>query len=137
MNRRKLPCNTLHFKVTRSETVKGKEKQEEHSRQRGKLESSCRGGKAQDAEGRVSNSFNFTLEFSTSALRNISSLQTPHKLVRNYYTQLGECEYNIAILIKIRKEITKKLLGLRRLSIISTDLETLLYIYNNIYIIYI
>lgn len=78
----------LHFKVTRSETVKGKEKQEEHSRQRGKLEPSGRGGRAQNAEGRGSNSFNFTLAFSTSALRNISSLQAPHKLVRNYYTQL-------------------------------------------------
>ena len=58
---RKLLCNILHFKVTRSETVKRKEKEEEHSRQRGKLEQSRRGGRAQGVEGRMSNSFYFTL----------------------------------------------------------------------------
>lgn len=64
---KKLLCNILHFKVTRSETVKRKENEEEHSRQKGKLEQSCREGRAQGVEGRMSNSFSFT-EFSMTGL---------------------------------------------------------------------
>lgn len=60
MNMSKLLCNILHFSYQLGDSQREGGRARSFQK-RGKLEQSCRGGRAQGVQGKMSNSFNFSL----------------------------------------------------------------------------